>query len=161
MVEDETGNYVLQGTTFNGDAKVGDPTWRDYALEFRGRVLKSSSTWDLTARVRSIPLCDRYTVTFEAGESRGAQIRQQITGGRDCLTGSKSLVNVLSLELDRWYWFRIEAVGPKITVYLDGKRILELRDGQPHLTGGIIFTVKEGGTVQYDDIRVENLTVPP
>lgn len=166
MVRDETGNYVLQGSIagqsdVGGRADAGGPTWRDYALEFRGRVLKNSSGWDLTARVRANPICNRYTVSFQAGESDGAQIHQQRTGGSGCQTHSKSSVNPLSLELNRWYSVRIEAVGPRITVYLDGQQILELRDDQPLLTGGINFTVKPGGTVQYDDIRVVNLAVAP
>lgn len=160
MVRDETGNYVLQGSTVDGSANVGDATWRDYALEFRGRVLKKSFSHDLTARVRVMPGCDRYSVFFKAGESRGAQIIHQQTGGSGCQDASQSSVNALSLELNRWYSVRIEAVGPRITVYLDGQRILELRDDQPLLTGGIILSVKPGGTVQYDDIRVINLAVP-
>ena len=158
MVRDETGNYVLEGSTVDGSARVGDETWRDYALEFRGRVVKTSSKADLIGRVRAKGICDRYKVTFESGESSGAQIKHQQTVGSGCgASVSKSLIIPLSLELNRWYSVRIEAVGPKITAYLDGQPILELSDDQPMLTGRITVSVKAGGTVQYDDIRVVNL----
>ena len=166
VVQDDAGNYVLQGSndensTFDIGANVGDSTWRDYALEFRARVLKASREWDLTARVRSMPRCDRYTLWFEAGNVSGAQLRHQQTGGTGCQTVWRLVANTPRLELNRWYSVRIEVLGPRITAYLDGRQIFNVKDDDPLLTGGIKLTIKPGATIQYDDVKVINLAVPP
>lgn len=165
IVRDTTGNYVLQSTSTEDQypaAGVGGGTWRDYAIEFRVRFvdfLDINTFWDLQVNIRrddSRPVCTRYTIWFEG--NKGAGINLDGSGGKGCIRTSLAKVSSFSLVEGEWYSVLIEAVGPNINVYFDGKLILhgEAVD-EPFLQGSILFKGGRRAIVQFDDFRVVEL----
>ena len=165
IVRDTTGNYVLQSTSTEDQypaAVVGGGTWRDYAIEFRVRFvefLDINNFWDLQVDIRrddSRPVCIAYSIQFEG--NKGAGINLYGKGGKGCIRTSLAKVSSFSLVEGEWYSVLIEAVGPNINVYFDGKLILhgEAID-EPFLQGSILIKGGRRAIVQFDDFRVVEL----
>jgi len=105
--------------------------------------------WELRPTVRYNPDeagCTNYIVWFEAGNERGAAIRRGWELESACKSATLDRVNSSSLELDRWYSVRIEAVGPRIMVYLDGKAILSVRS-MPFVSSSSSIKLKLAGNL--------------
>jgi len=166
IVRDKTGNYVLQTNGVQDrypSASAGDVTWRDYALEFRVRIteiLNVNSSWDFFAGIRSDlnrPVCTGYSVWFRA-DNDSAGIASSGAYEKGCNSNLASVFPV-NLTTGQWYSIRIEAVGPMITVYFDDEVILrtEVSD-EPFLTGSIQLFGGPGTTVQFDDVKVVEIS---
>ncbi|MGB3717461.1 MAG: protein kinase [Candidatus Promineifilaceae bacterium] len=161
VVEDETGNYVLQLDLSGAeDAEIGNSSWRDYALEFRVKILESSDSGDIWVHPRhnqAYTICTPYTLFFKVGEEQDSRIERGTSTEGGCESTLLDTEEDLNLETDRWYSFRIEVVGPEIAVFLDGQPVLHAEDSEHPLNGPIRFSKSADGLVYYDDIRVIHL----
>ena len=59
------------------------------------------------------------------------------------------------IDVGKWHTVRIEALGPKVTVALDGRNVLQFSDSS-FLSGHICLQGEEGG-VKYRNLRVTPL----
>jgi hypothetical protein len=169
VVEDR-GNRVFRSDTVNSldysFVRVGTLAWQDYALEFRAMVVGSnlgtqrSDGSRLEANIRLDATrqgCRRYNIAIQ---DRALDLARHTWGSveSECpwqrLTDGSRPV----LEEDRWYQFRIEAYGAKITIYLDDELEIQTEDTQtPMLTGQVQLGVAPGNIVHFDDVRVIEL----
>jgi len=144
---DETGNQVYEIDNLNltgyPQLRFGSGDWKNYAIEFRTRILDFKSS-------ESTVFCN-----FRLQDGQYDQLiidPQSISLGTEPprqLFGSKSI----SIGKGIWYSIRLEAQGMKIRVFLDNNLMIDTTDSR--LTqGDITLGVAPGTYAQFDDIRV-------
>ncbi|NLS77703.1 MAG: hypothetical protein GXY76_10630 [Chloroflexi bacterium] len=107
---------------------TGDRYWGDYALEAEVRPLSFDGACGLIVRYQN---CRCY-------------LAARITKGQLCLIYRKHTSERLlasrgyRFDVDRYYKLRVECVGPKITVSLDGVKMLEVEEPE-YLQGKVGF----------------------
>lgn len=80
------------------------------------------------------------------------------TGDKNSVTGKQSARTV---DPNRgWRSFDVRAVGPKLTVWLDGRELYDVADGDPPLRGRIGLQFREGA-VAFRNIRLRPLGLKP
>lgn len=76
----------------------------------------------------------------------------------DGKTAVVSLARPREAQPSRWFGLRIVAQGPKITVYIDDRKVAEHEDtSEPVLSGHIILQGPPQGTIRYKDLRIRPL----
>jgi hypothetical protein len=149
--------WVASGTS------AGDKTWKDYRLSVRFKIVERGSDWRDGpwlgfrntaggAWKYSLNFHDRNVVLHKA--NRGAA-----SGDRNPLAEAPWKPD------NEWHTVVIVAVGGRITVELDGRKIMDVTDDNllgapPLLTGGVTLSARRWGgstgntTVAFDDIEV-------
>lgn len=54
----------------------------------------------------------------------------------------------------KWVYYRIEAKKGRITVYLNGNKVIDIVDDEPSLSSGGIGLGSKRGVMYYDNVRV-------
>ncbi len=164
-VQDETGNYVYQGTAPpGGDMATELPnkatmaTWRDYRVDFRLRLLRRGSNQDfpetwVTTRAPyedTAQGCTFYNSSFNFR----AQVIGVSKGGNEQVCPFTILANNgFALKPKVWYNVSISMQGDQIRLTIDGERVIDTQDSDVK-QGYVYLTVSHNAVVQYDDFRV-------
>ena len=145
---DETGNQVYEIDNLTGYPQIrfGSGDWKNYAIEFRTRILdfkSSESTVFCNFRLQGDNyyqlIIDPQTISLGTGPPRQ-------------VLGSKSI----SIGKGIWYSIRLEAQEMKIRVFLDNDLIFDITDSRVS-QGDIMLGVAPGTYAQFDDIKVTAL----
>lgn len=172
VVDDGTGNHVYQGKAPDGDGIASDPPeeeamhlWRDYAVEFRVRIVQSGTSADLF---------DSWITLRQGLNNQGANCKflnnfytdlqkQAIVISANQLTPDKkcqyTTLGKATYPFQRnvWYTVRAAAIGTKLTFSINGQIVLE-RDDASAGQGFYYLNVAPNAIVQFDDIAVERYT---
>jgi hypothetical protein len=152
QVTKDKGNQVLEmsGTgTGNGSAVFGPNDFSDGIIEFQINFKNFNG----------------FILTFRGFNSQTYTLYLAPTGGEITL-GYGSAANNWDLELFEsnstrlfeftegvWYDVKLEAVGEKMTVWVDNNRILSSQDSRLQ-KGELEFSVQYDGTVLLDNVKV-------
>lgn len=145
---DETGNqvYEIDNLTGNPQIRFGSGDWKNYAIEFRTRILdfkSSESTVFCNFRLQGNNyyqlIIDPQTITLDYGQPFQVLGRKSISIGKGI-----------------WYSIRLEAQEMKIRVFLDNNLMIDTTDSRLS-QGDITLGAAPGTYAQFDDIRVTAL----
>lgn len=152
VVTDETGNKVYEIDNRNGSKHprliFGSLDWKNYALEYRTRMLDSKGEAGILTYFRSENFVNydlqlqRYWGRVVVGLWDG--IEREIKGQ------SFYWVN------GRWYSVRVEVKNIQIRVLIDQSLIIDVTDSRRD-KGAVGLAVSPGMYAQFDDIRVTAL----
>jgi hypothetical protein len=141
----------LSGTGYP-QMRLGSGSWRDYAIEFRARIVDFASS-------RSTVFCifRLQTNWYHLGLEPENAYNQLMLGYIQPSQGSWDFHELGSspvpVERGVWYPIRIEAQGTRIRVLMDGNPIIEATDSRQS-QGDLTIGVGPGTHAQFDDIRV-------
>ena len=142
---DETGNQVYEIECITGYPQIrfGSGDWKNYALEFRTRILdfkSSSSSVFSNFRLQG----DQYYQVSFSPQSINLSV---IPGWQAIESRPKNIVKGI------WYSIRLEVQDMKIRVYLDKNLVIDTTDS--HISqGDMLLGVSPGTYAQFDDIKV-------
>lgn len=148
--EDETGNYVYEGTGPDNYPQtwVGNQDWEDYAFESKIRIKKG--TVFITIRSSGWYF---YNVSINTNDISLARWNSSI--------GEYKVVRSTNypIDLNEWYLVRVEVVKQQYKLYINNKLITTYtyEDDSPVVKGGIGYYIGGGDTIQVDNIRVWKL----
>lgn len=66
----------------------------------------------------------------------------------------------VKLDAGRWYTLRARMVGDRIVCHLNGKKLLEARDGTIPWAGKVGLWTKADAATSFDDVRVQPVSRP-
>jgi hypothetical protein len=147
--EDETGNYVYEGTgpvdypqTWLGG--IGDE-WKDYAFESRIRIVKGG----LFILVRAYQ--GRYFYNALLPDNGTVSLAKWHNGQYEVYLSTD-----YKIRKNVWYLVRVEILGQRYSIFIDGKLVASYvhPDESPIVQGGIGYYISGGDKVQIDDVRV-------
>lgn len=134
-------------------ALVGGEEWANFVAEIKGKFLEASNQWACFG-LRPKVSDDRgsYYVVEVRGKQNTMVLRKLVKGTRDA--SFARAVPIAPVQLDTWYTLRVEFVGDRIAVHLNGKRYLDVTDPAP-LHKGRIGLSASYASVHIDDFRQE------
>jgi hypothetical protein len=145
---DETGNqvYEIDNQTGYPQIRFGSSTWKNYAIEFRTRILDFKSS---------------ESAVFCILRLQGAQYYQFVISPDAMMLGTEPPFKILgnkSISAGKgiWYSMRLEAQETQIQVFLENNLIIDITDSRSS-QGDITLGVAPGTYAQFDDIRVLDL----
>jgi serine/threonine protein kinase len=149
---DETGNQVYEIDNLTGTGypqiRFGSPAWKNYTIEYRTRMLDSTSaSSDVFCTFRSqqrgwyIQTLHPPDTVFLLYYVPSPQSNEAIGSGP------------MSVVKGIWYSVRIEAQDTQLRVFLDNSLIIETTDSRVS-QGDITLGVGPGLQAQFDDIKV-------
>jgi hypothetical protein len=154
IIEDGTGNHVLQGIGHNNTwVTVGESTWADYAFEVKAQIINrgTTSNGDTLNCLFRIFRNNEYVLVFNSfGLTLG---RLEYFDDWTELAYTNLFIN----PVYEWMAIRIEVVGDTIRVYVNDTNYIELVDTDPLPEGRVGFRVQQTSTVWFDDVRVVEL----
>jgi photosystem II stability/assembly factor-like uncharacterized protein len=140
------GGYALKGSGHVW-ARLQQGGWSDYSLSFR--VLLEGGSSAVHANIRLIgPI--RYFIGINRQE---IYLSKQL----DAQTFKENLGRVASPGKG-WHTIEISAVGDLISISVDGRRMVQYRDPEPLLSGGVAFESLADQPVWIDDVVVTDQT---
>jgi hypothetical protein len=142
---DETGNQVYEIDNQTGYPQIGfgSSDWKNYAIEFRTRILDFTSSYPsvfCNFRIYG-ELYYQFSLTPQS-ISLGTEPPTQVFGQK-----------AIGVGKGIWYSIRLEAQGMQIRVFLDNDLIFDITDSRVS-QGDITLGVAPGTYAQFDDIRV-------
>jgi hypothetical protein len=165
VLQDETGNYVYQGSAPpDGYAPSELPnmatmsTWRNYTLHTRLRALRPGNNDDfaelwITTRApyEEVPGCSYYNTYLDFR----SQVVTLAKGGdsEDCPYTRLDSNGLPLLKLGVWHDLVIAMQNDRLQVTVDGSRVISATDSDVD-QGYVYFTVSNGALVQFDDVEV-------
>lgn len=132
-------------------AIVADRTVRDVTLSVRGKATSGEVDRAIGLVWRWQGPDDYYLARANALE-RNVRVYRVVGGNRVKFAG----VEDLDLASGRWYVLAVEHVGETIRVSLDGRAVLEVRDGALPAPGKVGLWVKADSVTWFDDLRIES-----
>jgi photosystem II stability/assembly factor-like uncharacterized protein len=128
-------------------ARLQQDDWSDYSLTFR--VLLEGGNSAVHANIRLIGAA-RYFIGINRQE---VYLSKQL----DQQTFKNNLARVASPGKG-WHTIEISAVGDLISIQVDGRRLIQYRDPDPLLSGGVAFESLADQPVWVDDVVVTDLS---
>ncbi len=129
-------------------AWAGSPSWTDYSLEAKVKVDRGGL--HISTRINDD---GRYFVGVRPDTLYLAKQSHEWERFADLEQVPISLGN-------KRHVVRVDVDGPRLRVYLDGKKKIDHRDRKPHLAGSIAFEALDNSTVSVDAVRVRRKTGP-
>jgi hypothetical protein len=164
-----TNNWSIQGGKYIGSSPpgggiyprslTGNLSWSDYALE---ATVKSISGVDRHIlfrfdQNRSIP--KGYAIKYVDSESGFAGHIELQRAGVEVLQSNSTFKS----HIGESHRVRVEGIGNRVKVYVDGQKYIDYVDSTPILTGKIGVLIEPSGSgltniTEYDDILVEQIS---
>ncbi|MCB9451160.1 MAG: SH3 domain-containing protein [Anaerolineaceae bacterium] len=160
VVQDDEGNYVLEARNSDyAEARRGETSWYNYALEFRAKIIQRSTVAEIQALFRNDPSrkgCQRFRLLL--GEDTTTELSADALGDAlwNCF-GQQTNSDAVVYIPNKWYSIRIEAFQAQIRVYIDGELVITLDNDEPLYSGAIGFIGTSGAITNYDNVRVIEL----
>lgn len=147
-VQNEDGNYVLSSSTGSGFsfATLRHPGWYDYRFRSRLKFVSGNIYCELLFRIDYS--YQHYWLQVTEGS---------IGLHREGTTGAFVELARRDMEILRneWYDFEIVAKGKKIKVYVNGSKIMNVKDDHAWGNAGTVgFEVHDDTQVYFDDVMV-------
>lgn len=141
IVKGSQSNWVLRGREHNMARYSGD-AWGDYSLRLRLKLVRGRIHINYRASN-----CTRYFIGFD---------EQGVDLSRTAPCGTHRQLRAVSQSHSRtkWYEVTISGVGGRISVYVNGSRVISLTDSTPLLYGAVALEVLDGAEVYVDDITI-------
>jgi hypothetical protein len=144
-----------------------DPT--DY--RFPLAVLKDGSYADITLSVRARPLAGRvdqgFGLVWRYQDANNYYITRCNALEDNCtiyhvLNGRRrSFLNQsIKVATNTWHTLKLEAVGDHFTVWYDGEKVLDAKDGTFKEPGKVGLWTKADSVIEFDDFTVESRGAP-
>jgi hypothetical protein len=154
---------------------------RDFELEFEFRLIgsKANSGMQFRSRVKEHGLVHGYQADMDAAgkflggiwdeygprqslAARGESVMIDESGRRTTQRFARSEELLAGIQMPEWNRYRILAVGPKMTLWVNGTRVAELEDRQSGLaaaSGVLAMPIIPGEPmkVQYRSIRLREI----
>jgi hypothetical protein len=168
VIQAAAGNFVYQGSVPSDqdhDITSAPPSddiikdWQGYAVETKVRVVHSGTTdyafyMVMRGEDNAPSGCWGYQFLFNTSQ---AQAEIKLDGPLDRCPPKTLAHGSLPVGGDQWFTVRIEAVGIHLRLYIDGNLILQADDAiLPK--GYFAVSIVPGATVQFDDIRIWEIT---
>jgi pectate lyase len=155
--ETQAANKVYEAKTVSGEysfAAFGSEGWKNYAIEFRFRVIDC-------AQCDGVEMLFRINDTLEAlyellipyNPNRGFLLGSQAT---DWTSWQELLFQEYLLNSDIWYKVRVEAQGNDIRVFVNNEPLFATSDTRVN-AGRFAISPLPNTHAQFDDIKVTSL----
>jgi hypothetical protein len=131
----------------------GGQNWGEYVVRFRLKI--SSGTIHLNIRQSNFPNgLNRYFISVD--RNGFSLSRQMLDKFANNLAGAK-----YPFAKDQWYDIELAAQGNRITIFVNGLRVLEFNDPKIFQTGFFSFETLDSSSACVDEIKVTDLTGQP
>ena len=159
-VEEEDNNFYYQITgpenypqSWLDSDYIDMSDWTDYAFEVRVRFV--SGTLFMCARAEG----GSAFYTFYVGSNDDYVALSEYDRNQNVEWGGYDISESYTILHNRWYTFRFELDGDKLSLYIDDKLASTSKANQPLVreSGGIGFYMGGGDEIHFDDIRVWRL----
>lgn len=140
--EEGPGDHVLQGAGHFW-ARAGNPLWSDYTLRMRLRLFRGG----LHTNVR-VNDDGRYFIGLHGG---GIYLKKQHRGWSEFEDLAE---RPASIDADCWHALEIDVAASRVTVSLDGTRMLDVTDDAPLPAGAVAFETLDDSLARVDDVLV-------
>lgn len=124
----------------------GSPTWTNYGIEARIKVMTFGSSGSAALRARFTDTSNNYYLLVNGTQ---AVLKKKKNGVTTTLSTQPFVVN-----LGTWYKVRLVATGANIEGWIDGIRVISVVDRDP-LPGGFAVLSGHNVDVRFDDVIVE------
>jgi|GEM_PF-1697590 len=150
--EDTSLALKQHATTGEAIAHSGESSWTDYAVAADFKYLNESTiiSSGLLARYGD---ADNYYFLRLFSDTSKIQLLKKVNGTASVLGEASAVVNA-----GTWYRLKLETIGDRINVYMDGTRQISVTDGS--LSQGKIGLLAQGEQIAVDRVKVTTLIVP-
>jgi hypothetical protein len=158
--EVKDGELVITPRGFPVDFLIGEPTWENYTVRVRTRIVKHRSTGNIESTsvlVRRESLMSLYVFGF--GNRGGGKIAFALyaQGGPPA---RHFVSDPFQWELDTWYNLKVTAEGERFWFYVDNRLMIHYTD-DTYPKGKVgIGSAHVGTTAHFDDFSVTGDDVP-
>jgi hypothetical protein len=148
-VEKDGDNFVLSGTGHAPFAGAGDPSWSDYSLKLRLKLVRGGTHINFRATGAS----PRYLVSVH---SSGIMLNKSVRGQTPTTVAQTNLAVTGGL----WHTVEVLGVADHLQVNLDGRNVIDCADKQePILQGPFSLETVRDSYVLFDDVEVRGKPV--
>jgi hypothetical protein len=152
-VEKDGDNFVLSGTGHAFSASAGSPSWSDYRLKLKTKLLKAGNGTHVNFRVTQNG-SNRYFVHIHPG---GVSLHKMVNGQ---VFQNLALTNFTVVE-GLWHTVELVAEGSHLRLDLDGVNDIVFTDTRdPLLQGSFSLETLPNSYVFFDDVEVRGKTSP-
>ncbi|GBF72299.1 hypothetical protein PA598K_00539 [Paenibacillus sp. 598K] len=150
----ETGaNHVYAQTDADGGiAHAGQASWNHYAMQSYMKLQSIDSEGAVGIMVRRQSSGDGYWLRYDAGTQSVQLVKR--SGATDEVLDQAPF----NMMPNRGYQWSAVAAGSKLSLQIDGVKLLEATDSS--YASGAVALVTEGAIAAYDNVTVERVTVP-
>jgi pectate lyase len=124
----------------------GSPTWTNYGIEARIKVMTFGSSGSAALRARFTDVDNNYYLVVNGTQ---AVLKKRKNGITTTLSTQPFVAN-----LGTWYKVKLVATGANIEGWIDGVRVISVVDSDP-LPGGFAVLAGHNVDVRFDDVIVE------
>ena len=143
---DETGKPYLEqqlestARQFSNPVMMtGDPEWDDYSVEAKVRPLSANGIAGIVFRYHTNR--HYYVFALSAGNKAAISLRLPIEQKLRSPEMKDLAAADFAYDASRYYTLRVDAAGPEIRAYIDGKLVAQARDGElPKGKAGVTAT---------------------
>jgi hypothetical protein len=130
-------------------AIVKEGIWKDVTLSVRARPVsgKVDQGFGLVWRYQN---ADNYYVTRCNADEDNCRIYHVVKGRRVQFQGHDGKV-----ATNAWHALKLEAAGDHFTVWFDGQKVLDAKDGTFAGAGKVGLWTKADSVIQFDDFTIE------
>jgi len=156
FITDEIGNTVYQIDNLhkNGFPQIsfGSNTWKDYAIEYRVRVLDFQGESS-----PAINLLFRYSEGAWYIYTTQLYWKENVVAYMSNKKFEPISTTDFSLDKNKWYTIRVEVIEKNIRVIVNNIVTNDVKDSHIRPNGSIRLGVAPGTIAQFDDIKVSSL----
>ncbi|MFW5709693.1 MAG: hypothetical protein ACOCX5_05685 [Chloroflexota bacterium] len=161
VVQEEDGNYALElaGRDWTSVTVLGSDTWRDYAVEARVKIIKSTDepVPDVVFNLRNT---NRGNYTAYASSYGTAGIGATIDDDWRNFPTERAVDSTARLSPYIWHVIRFQVFGNQLSVYLDNQLVASFTEDEFQLGAGPISLGASPNAIVYlDDVYVLNTDV--
>jgi hypothetical protein len=168
VIEVVPGNFVYQGSApndYDHEITAAPPSddaikdWQGYAVETKVRVIHAGTNepaFNMVMRGEDNAPSGCWAYQFLFNTSQAAS-EIKLDGQPDQCPPKTLAYGPMPVGGDQWFTVHMEAVGIHLRLYIDDKLILQADDATLP-KGYIAMSVVPGATVQFDDIRIWEIT---
>jgi len=143
--------YAQQGAE-GGIVHAGQTSWTNYAMQSYIQLQSSDQQGAVGIMVRRQSSGDGYWLRYDAGAQAVQLVKR--SGATDEVLDEAPFI----MAADRGYLWRAVAAGSKLSLQIDGVKLLEATDSS--YGSGAVGLATEDAVAAYDNVTVERVTVP-
>jgi formylglycine-generating enzyme required for sulfatase activity len=148
-VEKDGGNFVLSGTGHAPFASAGNPSWSDYSVKLRLKLVRGGTHINFRATMAS----PRYLLGVH---SEGIILRKSVRNQ----PATTVVQTNLAVGVGAWHAVEIVGLADHLEVNFDGRNVIDFIDQQePILQGAFSFETQPDAYVLFDDVEVRGKPV--
>ncbi len=144
---------ICRSGSYRDWAVAGEKSWRDYEYTARLKTDRAGKhNWNVPRLVFRFQDPDNYYYLVPNKDGRLELAKHQHGKWKTWLASAPDYGDPAA-----WHTYKVKAVGNTITVYADGKQMLQYVDPQP-ITAGQVGAYMAGARGRYGDVHVEPIS---